>query len=204
MVGPWALNPLFSNWRAAADTSGEEEAASRSSLMTAVSGVVSSSDKPTNRSREGRLIGGRLSSDKRLNKRLYMAQRGITAGIDLIELEKLCLLQCTHSEIAAWFGVSERTIERKRKIKKFADVMERGKMKGKISVRRMQMKLLENGNATMGVWLGKNILGQTDEVHHQIDARSVSVCVMVPGSQPSEALKQIDDENTIDVKALGR
>jgi hypothetical protein len=49
-------------------------------------------------------------------------------------------------------------------------------------------------------------LGQTDEVHHQIDARSVSVCVMVPGSSPSpsEALKQIDDENTIDVKALGR
>jgi hypothetical protein len=29
---------------------------------------------------------------------------------------------------------------------------------------------------------------------------------MVPGSSPSpsEALKQIDDENTIDVKALGR
>ena len=172
--------------------------------MTAVSGVAPSSDKPTNRSREGRLIGGRLSSDKRLNKRLYMAQRGITAGIDLVELEKLCLLQCTDSEIAAWFGVTERTISRRRKIKKFADVMERGKMKGKISVRRMQMKLLENGNATMGVWLGKNILGQTDEVHHQIDARSVSVCVMVPGSSPSEALKQIDDENTIDVKALGR
>ena len=172
--------------------------------MTAISGVAPSSDKPTNRSREGRLIGGRLSSDKRLNKRLYMAQRGITAGIDLVELEKLCLLQCTDAEIAAWFGVTERTISRRRKIKKFADVMERGKMKGKISVRRMQMKLLENGNATMGVWLGKNILGQTDEVHHQIDARSVSVCVMVPGSQPSEALKQIDDENTIDVKALGR
>jgi len=68
------------------------------------------------------------------------------------------------------------------------------------------VKLLENGNATIGVWLGKNILGQTEEVHHQIDARSVSVCVMVSGSSPlpSEALKQIDDENTIDVKALGR
>jgi hypothetical protein len=67
---------------------------------------------------------------------------------------------------------------------------------------RTERRLLENGNATMDVWLGKNILGQTDEVHHQIDARSVSVCVMVPGSSPSpsETLKQIDDENTIDVK----
>jgi hypothetical protein len=30
----------------------------------------------------------------------------------------------------------------------------------------MQMKLLEQGNATMGVWLGKNILDQVDEVRH--------------------------------------
>jgi hypothetical protein len=135
-----------------------------------------------------------------------MAQRGTTARIDLVELEKLCALQCTDEELACWFGVTTRTIERKRKRKSFAEVMARGKAKGRISVRRQQMKLLEAGNATMGVWLGKNILGQTDEVHHQIDARSVSVCVMVPGSSPSpsEALKQIDDENTIDVKALGR
>ena len=135
-----------------------------------------------------------------------MARRGTTAKIDLVELEKLCVLQCTDEELAAWFNVTTRTIERRRKKKSFAEVMARGKAKGRISVRRMQMKLLENGNATMGVWLGKNILGQTDEVHHQIDARSVSVCVMVPGSSPSpsEALKQIDDENTIDVKALGR
>jgi hypothetical protein len=133
-----------------------------------------------------------------------MAQRGTTAKIDLVELEKLCALQCTDEELACWFGVTTRTIERKRKRKSFAEVMARGKAKGRISVRRQQMKLLEAGNATMGVWLGKNILGQTDEVHHQIDARSVSVCVMVPGSPPSEALEQIDDENTIDVKALGR
>jgi hypothetical protein len=135
-----------------------------------------------------------------------MAQRGTTARIDLVELEKLCALQCTDEELACWFGVTTRTIERKRKRKSFAEVMARGKAKGRISVRRQQMKLLEAGNATMGVWLGKNILGQTDEVHHQIDARSVSVCVMVPGSSPSpsEALEQIGDENTIDVKALGR
>jgi hypothetical protein len=133
-----------------------------------------------------------------------MAQRGTTAKIDLVELEKLCVLQCTDEELAAWFNVTTRTIERRRKKKSFAEVMARGRAKGRISVRRMQMKLLENGNATMGVWLGKNILGQTDEVHHQIDARSVSVCVMVPGSPPSEALEQIGDENTLDVKALGR
>jgi len=91
------------------------------------------------------------------------------AEIDLGELERLCAMQCTDEEIAAWFGVATRTIERRRKVKKFAEVMARGKAKGRISVRRMQMKLLEQGNATMGVWLGKNILGQVDEVRHDLN-----------------------------------
>lgn len=82
--------------------------------------------------------------------------------IDLVELEKLCSLQCTDQEIAAWFNVSTRTIERRRHEPAFAEAMTRGKAKGRISIRRMQMKLLEQGNATMGVWLGKQVLGQTD------------------------------------------
>jgi hypothetical protein len=83
-------------------------------------------------------------------------------NIDLVELEKLCSLQCTDEEIAAWFGVSTRTIESRRKQPQFATVMTRGKAKGRISVRRAQMKLLESGNGTMGVWLGKQLLGQRD------------------------------------------
>src|SRR5579871_5945541 len=82
--------------------------------------------------------------------------------IDLTELEKLCTLQCTHEEIAAWFNCSVRTIETYSKKAEFAEVMTRGKAKGRISVRRAQMKLLEKGNATMGVWLGKQLLGQRD------------------------------------------
>src|SRR6476619_2123536 len=102
-----------------------------------------------------------------------MAMRGTTAKIDLAELEKLCSLQCTDEELAAWFNVTTRTIERKRKKKAFAEVMDRGKAKGRISVRRMQMKLLEQGNATMGVWLGKNILGQVDQVAVAPDATMI-------------------------------
>src|SRR6266481_3143326 len=83
-------------------------------------------------------------------------------NIDLVELEKLCSLQCTDEEIGAWFGVSTRTIESRRKQPQFSEVMNRGKAKGRISVRRAQMKLLESGNGTMGVWLGKQLLGQRD------------------------------------------
>jgi hypothetical protein len=82
--------------------------------------------------------------------------------MDLAELEKLCSLQCTDEELAAWFGVSVRTIENRRKNPEIAEVMSRGIAKGRISVRRAQMKLLEAGNGTMGVWLGKQLLGQRD------------------------------------------
>jgi hypothetical protein len=82
--------------------------------------------------------------------------------IDLVELQKLCSLQCTNEEIAAWFGCTARTIENYSKKPEFAEAMARGRAKGRISVRRAQMKLLEAGNATMGVWLGKQFLGQRD------------------------------------------
>src|SRR5271163_4048836 len=129
-----------------------------------------------------------------------MARRGTKAGIDLAELEKLCGLQCTDEEIAAWFNVTTRTIERRRKVKKFASVMDRGKAKGRISVRRQQMKLLESGNATMGVWLGKNILGQVDEVRCQAGSTTSFLLVLSqPPSQPNEQLTESpNDEGVID------
>jgi hypothetical protein len=108
-----------------------------------------------------------------------MAQRGTTAKIDLAELERLSAMQCTDEEVAAWFGVTTRTIERRRKNAKFAEVMDRGKAKGRISVRRQQLKLLEAGNATMGVWLGKQILGQRDEIQYDING-GVQVLVVMP------------------------
>jgi hypothetical protein len=37
------------------------------------------------------------------------------ASIDLTEVEKLGALQCTDEEIAAWFGVTARTLERRKK-----------------------------------------------------------------------------------------
>src|SRR3979409_367157 len=104
-----------------------------------------------------------------------MAQRGITADIDLVELEKLCMMQATDAEIGAFFGVSERTVLRRKKVPEFAEVMERGRAKGRLSMRRMQMKLLEAGNATMGIWLGKQYLGQNDFGDQQLLPRVIRV-----------------------------
>jgi hypothetical protein len=133
-----------------------------------------------------------------------MARRGTTAKIDLVELEKLAMMQCTDEEVAAFFGVTTRTIERRRKVRTFADVMERGKAKGRISVRRMQIKLLESGNATMGVWLGKQILGQSDQVQYQMTGQPMClVCLpRAPEGPPDDRLLDAGPQ-IIDVTAEG-
>ena len=118
--------------------------------------------------------------------------------IDLVELEKLCALQCTDEEIAHWMGVSTRTIENRRKQPKFAAVMKRGRAKGRISVRRSQMKLVEAGNSTMGIWLGKQLLGQRDVVTNEL---------IGPGGGPiAVALKpdlsQLSDEELRQLREL--
>lgn len=94
-----------------------------------------------------------------------MRKRGYSAKIDinLEELEKLASIQATQLEIACWFGVSIECIEQRlRNDQETRAVYERGLAKGRISVRRAQMKMLEEGNATMGIWLGKQLLGQRD------------------------------------------
>src|SRR4029079_8776541 len=89
------------------------------------------------------------------------------ANIDLAELEKLCGMQCTDEEIAAFFGVSTRTIERRRTVKRFSEVMERAKAKGRVSVRRSLFKLAAAGNIAAAIFLAKNLLGYRDVVNNE-------------------------------------
>ena len=84
--------------------------------------------------------------------------------IDLVALEKLCMLHCTDPEIASYFGVTTERIEQERQSPAFVAVMERGQAKGKIAIRRGQMRLLEAGSSTMAVLLGRQVLGQREDV----------------------------------------
>jgi hypothetical protein len=86
--------------------------------------------------------------------------------IDLGELEKLCVLQCTDDEIAGFLGVSTRTIERRRKARRFREVMERGKAKGRISVRRHLFQLADQ-KAAAAIFLAKNLLGFKDVIANE-------------------------------------
>jgi hypothetical protein len=65
-------------------------------------------------------------------------------------------------EAAAFFGVSIRTIERRRKVGRFREVMDRGKAKGRLSVRRNLFRLAAAGNVAAAIFLAKNLLGYKD------------------------------------------
>src|SRR5271169_4694635 len=87
--------------------------------------------------------------------------------IDLVELEKVCGMQCTDEEVAAFFGVSIRTIKRRRKVKQFSEAMERARAKGRVSVRRSLFRLAANGNIAAAIFLAKNLLGYRDVVANE-------------------------------------
>ncbi len=76
-------------------------------------------------------------------------------------LDRLAAVGLTTSEIASILEVSPDTLERN-----YAEEMREGKEKAKASVRRKQFELAMAGNPTMLVWLGKNLLGQTDRIEH--------------------------------------
>lgn len=98
--------------------------------------------------------------------------------IDKKQFENLCALQCTEEEICDWFGVSSDTLNRwcKRTYDaSFADVFKQKRGSGRISLRRSQWKLA-NKSATMAIWLGKQYLGQRDNVDVTVsDAKGIAL-----------------------------
>lgn len=83
--------------------------------------------------------------------------------VDEPTLMKLASLGLTTAEIAAVLGVHVRTLENN-----FAAEMAEGKQMCKASVRRKQFELAMAGNPTMLIWLGKQILGQKDQVQAEL------------------------------------
>lgn len=108
-------------------------------------------------------------------------QSGNPAGkpktpIDVVELENLAKLHATQADMAAHFGLTKRAIEYRvadvetmypvdngTEELTFKEIIERGNARGRVSLRQSQFKLAIDGNATMQIWLGKQLLGQSDE-----------------------------------------
>jgi len=73
------------------------------------------------------------------------------------EVYKLAEIGMTDRDIAEWFMVNEDTLRYN-----FAEYLTKGRAGLKRRLRAVQLTTALNGNATLLIWLGKNILGQSD------------------------------------------
>ena len=99
---------------------------------------------------------------RKTRKTAIMEVEGVVVGRDKKivppkDVERLAQMGCKDSEIAEWFGVDENTLRYN-----FSVELLKGKLALNQSLRQAQIRLAISGNATMLIWLGKNILGQSD------------------------------------------
>lgn len=90
--------------------------------------------------------------------------------IDFETFEKLCTLQCTKLEICEFFGLTDKTLERRVQEHYdmgFSEVFKIKRSPGKISLRRTQFELAKKSPA-MAIFLGKNYLGQSDKYETKV------------------------------------
>ena len=139
---------------------------------------------------------------------------------NLQELQKLLAMQATDEEIAAWFGITRRTLNNhKVKNKAFREIYDGGKDKGKASLRRLMWQAAQgtkaevvydtNGmpvwdskghvvfaggqepNITMQIFMAKNILGWRDNRQEE-----------KPEEKPP-AVEELTDEQLNDIAQTG-
>ena len=74
------------------------------------------------------------------------------------QVAELAKLHCTTNEMADFFDVPRQTF-----VDNFRDIIQKNKLETKQRLRAAQLKLALNGDRSMLIWLGKNILGQSDQ-----------------------------------------
>ena len=86
--------------------------------------------------------------------------------IDQKQFETLCAIQCTEEEICSVFNIDKATLIKWCKQtygETFSNVFKLKKLGGRASLRRMQWNLAAK-NVTMSIWLGKQYLGQSEQI----------------------------------------
>ncbi len=90
------------------------------------------------------------------------------ATIDSADVEKLAQLGATQIEIARFVGVAFSTLEERLKQPDYREAYERGIGNLHMSLKRKQVEMALAGDRTMLIWLGKNYLGQRDNLDSKL------------------------------------
>ncbi len=73
------------------------------------------------------------------------------------QVEELAKINCSYAEMAAVLDCNVSTLQRR-----FAQAIKKGRQQGTASLKRKQYERAMAGHVGMLIWLGKNLLGQTD------------------------------------------
>ena len=115
------------------------------------------------------------------------------------QFESLCAIQCTQEEICNVLDVSEKTlISWCNEVygESFSKVFRQKRDLGKTSLRRNQWKLAENGNSTMQIWLGKQILKQSESpIQDEIKLKELELKVKEFELKEKLMMKQLEEGN---------
>lgn len=84
--------------------------------------------------------------------------------IDAGMVEKLAGIGCPNTEIAAIIGCSVATLDRH-----FVDVIHKGRENLKTRLRKKQVEVALSGNIAMLIWLGKQMLAQSEKVENKTE-----------------------------------
>ena len=85
-------------------------------------------------------------------------------NLDTDQIKKLASLGCTNKEIGDFFGCSADLLE-----KRYSEFLTKGRAEQKLRLRQLQWKSAEKGNIVMQIWLGKQILGQSENTIKEDD-----------------------------------
>ena len=103
-------------------------------------------------------------------------------------VRKLASIQCTDEEIAAGIGCSQDTLARGRKREPdFDAAILEGRANGRMSLRRAQYRKAMEGNPAMLIWLGKQVLGQRENVGDIDTDGGESGVLVTPGMLSEDA-----------------
>ncbi len=110
---------------------------------------------------------------------------GKKKAIDGEQVFKLAKLMCTQQEMASFFDVSVDTLDRR-----FAEEMHKGWERGKLRLRRAQLRAALKGNVAMQIWLGKQYLGQAEKVEVKSDDLMSQHISIINITKPNGELKK--------------
>ena len=115
------------------------------------------------------------------------------------QFESLCAIQCTQEEICNVLDVTDKTLTRwcnEVYNLSFSEIYEQKRDIGRMSLRRNQFKLAEGGNTTMQIWLGKQVLKQSENpVMDNIKLKELELKIKEFELKEKLMLKQLEEGN---------